>query len=129
MSSLRKKHILQFIALYLILMTSGIIIISFTDFSLEFVSFFVLLTSMLVISLGVYFLIVLGMNKEPRSQGIYLLAGIGGKFLAYLLLILGFLIHGKNLTKDFIIAFFILYLVLTLLLIKILLKELKSNRL
>jgi hypothetical protein len=55
------------------------------------------------------------------------LAGIGGKFLSYLFLILVFWLQGKNLSKEFIIAFFVLYLLLTFFLLGVLFKTLKTN--
>ncbi len=43
---------------------------------------------MTLITLGAYLLIRAGMKKGDKKQGIFILAGIGGKFLAYLILIL-----------------------------------------
>jgi len=52
-------------------------------------------------------------KKNSKESVVYLLAGIGVKFLLYLLFILLFWITTKNLTKVFILTFFALYLFFT----------------
>jgi len=54
-----------------------------------------------------------GINRKSKEGVVYLLAGIGVKFLLYLLFILLFWIATKNLTKAFILTFFALYLFFT----------------
>jgi hypothetical protein len=52
-------------------------------------------------------------RKENQSGVVALLAGVGIKFLLYLLLILLIWLVTKNLNRAFIITFFALYLVFT----------------
>ncbi len=80
-----------------------------------------------MITLGAYLLAHTGIKRGSKEQGVWLLAGLGGKFLAYLVLLLVYWAVGKNLSRDFIIAFFVLYLLLTIFLIGILYKSLKNN--
>lgn len=86
-----------------------------------------LLTAMTAISLGAYLLIDAGKRRSEQDRGIFLLAALGGKFLAYLILILIYWAVGKNLTKEFIIVFFVLYLLLTFFILRVLYKTLKTN--
>ena len=127
MISHKYLNILQLLFLYLFLMIAGILIIRYTNFSLETGTYISVLTTMTLITLGTYLIVSIGKKKGDRLMGMFLIAGIGGKFLAYLLMILAFWSIGKNLTKEFIIVFFVLYLLLTFFLIRILLNTLKTN--
>jgi hypothetical protein len=106
-------------------MAIGYGIITYTGFALKIQTFSLLLTLMTLITLGAYLLIMISKKKDEKAQGIFLLAGLGGKFLLYLILILIFWSNGNNLTKEFIIVFFVLYLLLTIYLISVLYKVLK----
>lgn len=121
------RHVLPLLMLYLLLLTGGILLLQNITTQLTPTTFATLLTAMTLITLGAYLLVALGRRRGDKEQGIWLLAALGGKFLAYLVLILVFWAVGKNLTKDFIIAFFVLYLVLTIFLVSILYKALKNN--
>ena len=127
MISRKYVHIIQLLTAYLILLTAGILIIQNTSFSLGLQKYVSLLTVMTFITIGTYLLVSLGKRKGEKMMGMFLIAGIGGKFLSYLVMILVFWSIGKNLSKEFIIAFFVLYLMLTFFLIRILLKTLKTN--
>lgn len=121
------RIIFQFIFLYVVLLSGGMIIIDRANIDLAVSAYANLLTVMLLISLGTYLLVMLSFRKSKADRGVYLLAALGGKFLAYLIMVLIFYVAGKNLSREFIIAFFILYLMLTFFLIRILLKVLKFN--
>ena len=123
----RIRHIWQILVLYALLMLAGMAIIDLLRFDLKLGTYVLLLTIMTAITSGVYLLISIGNSRGENYRGIFLLAGIGGKFLAYLLLILLFWLPAKNLSKEFIIAFFVLYLVLTFFLVRVLYKILKTN--
>jgi peptidoglycan/LPS O-acetylase OafA/YrhL len=123
----RFRHVLQLLIIYILLLSGGILLIQHTKPDLTPATYANLLTFMTLITLGAYVLVTIGVRKGEQQRGIYTLAGIGGKFLAYLVLILIFWSVGKNLTTHFIIAFFVLYLVLTIFLISILVKALKNN--
>lgn len=123
----RNKYILQLLLIYVLLLVVGIALVQKEWLGLTPEVYAGLLTSMTGISLGVYLLINAGMKRNEQDRGIFLLAGLGGKFLAYLILLLLFWAVGKNLTKDFIIVFFVLYLLLTFFILRILYKTLKNN--
>lgn len=121
------RHIWQLLVLYAILLLAGTALLHYTSIPLESNLYILTLTVMTLISFAAYILIMLGFSKDERKQGLFMLAGLGAKFLLYLLFILILWASGKNLTKSFIIAFFILYLILTFFLIRILYKVLKTN--
>ena len=121
------KHIWQLTILYCVVLLSGILILSNTSVDLALNTYILISTVMTLITLAAYILIMIGMRKDERASGIYLIAGLGGKFLAYLILILIYWLSVKIVSGAFIIAFFILYLLLTFFLIRILYKELKTN--
>ena len=70
---------------------------------------------------------VRGIHQQNKEGIVYLMGGIGLKFLLYLGFIL--IVWGitKNLSKGFIITFFALYLVFTIFLAGNLLKILKNK--
>lgn len=121
------RHVFQLLLIYGLLLTGGLLLVQYTTPQLTPATYATLLTIMTLITMGAYLLVMTGLRKGEKEQGIWLLAALGGKFLAYLVLILVFWAVGKNLTKDFIIAFFVLYLLLTIFLVSILYKALKNN--
>jgi peptidoglycan/LPS O-acetylase OafA/YrhL len=123
----KAQNIFLLLILYLTLLGAGVAVIHYTSSDLPSAQFITLLTLMTAITMGAYLLVMANNRRSEKDRGIYLLAAIGGKFLAYLALLLIWWAMGKNLTKDFIIAFFVLYLVLTLFLLGVLFKMLKSN--
>ena len=68
-----------------------------------------------------------GIQKKDKEGMVFLLGGIGVKFLLYLLFILLFWIATKNLSKAFILTFFALYLIFTFFTAGHLLKLLKNK--
>lgn len=125
----KARHIFQLLIIYLLFLIGGITLIHEIHISLSVSTFSMLLTIMTIITLGAYLLIRLGMKKGEKEQGIYLLGGLGGKFLSYLILILIYWLVTKNLSREFIIAFFVLYLTFTIFLIGVIVKALKIKRL
>lgn len=121
------RHVFQLMLIYGLLLTGGLLLVKYKTLQLTPATYGTLLTFMTLITMGAYLLVMTGLRKGEKEQGIWLLAALGGKFLAYLVLILVFWAVGKNLTKDFIIAFFVLYLLLTIFLVSILYKALKNN--
>jgi peptidoglycan/LPS O-acetylase OafA/YrhL len=121
------RPVLSLLIIYILLLSGGLLVLNSTSPELSSTTYATLLTIMTLITLGAYLLVITGTRKGDKDQGIWLLAGLGGKFLAYLVLVLIFWAVGKNLTKDFIIAFFVLYLLLTIFLLSILFKALKNN--
>jgi len=119
------KHILSILIIYLVYLTGGYFLLPLFDSTLAFSTYSALATLMTIIALGAYLISMAGLKKGEKEQGIYFLAGLGMKFLAYLFLLLGFWLSGKKLSLDFIIAFFVLYLVFTIFLISTFTKVLK----
>lgn len=123
----RFRHLWQILVLYAVLMMTGLLVLHYTAIPLSVNLYALTLSVMTLITMTAYILIMIGVAKDEKTQGIYLLLGLGGKFLSYLIFILILWSAGNNLTKPFIIAFFILYLLLTFFLVRILYKVLKSN--
>ncbi len=123
----RIRYTWQLLVLVLLLVILGILIFPRinVDFSLK--SYFVTLLSVAAINLVAYYLMSIGIQKSERNGVILLLAGIGLKFLLYLLYILVYWLVTNNFLKPFIITFFALYLVFTFLLAIHLFKMLKNK--
>lgn len=103
----------QLLVLASILVVLGILFIPRIRVDVSTTGFLLTLISVVVINLLTYLIMSAGISKNSKEGVVYLLAGIGVKFLAYLLFILLFWIVTKNLTKAFILTFFALYLFFT----------------
>jgi uncharacterized membrane protein YsdA (DUF1294 family) len=121
------RNIILFLIIYMLILAGGVLLISQTEIEIEESEYVKLLSIIAMISLGTYLLVAAGSKRKEPEKGVWLLAGIGGKFLAYLMMILFFWISGKNFNAEFIITFFVLYLVFTIFLIRVLYKTLKTN--
>ena len=123
----RFKHIITFLVLYGLLMSAGVLLIQHTALPIDIETYGLTLSAITLITLLTYILVMIGVNKGEEAQGIYLLLGLGGKFILYLVFILIMWAPTKNLSKPFIIAFFVLYLILTFSLVSVLYKALKTK--
>jgi len=123
----RFRYIWQLLVITSLLLLLGVILIPRLDVELNLNSYLVSLISVTAINLIAYLLMTAGIQKNSREGVVILLAGVGLKFLLYLLYILVFWLVTKNLSKPFIIAFFALYLVFTFLLAVHLFKVLKNK--
>lgn len=123
----KTQNILVLLAIYAVLLATGMLILNHTSIDFEPGTYMVLLTSMTLITLGAYLLIMAGVKRKEEQRGMFLLAAVGGKFIAYLIMILIFWSSGKNLKTEFIVTFFILYLLLTIFLARVFYKTLKIN--
>lgn len=121
------QYILALLAIYAVLLGGGILTLNYTSIDFEPGTYTVLLTSMTLITLGAYLLVMAGAKRKETERGMFLMAAIGGKFIAFLIMILIFWSSGKNLKTEFIITFFMLYLLLTIFLARVLYKTLKIN--
>ena len=123
----RVRYIWQLLVLATFLLIIGVLTVPRleSDFSLS--TYFILLFSVTVINLVAYLVMSTGIRKSNKEGVVYLMAGIGLKFLLYLVSILVFWLVTKNLLKPFIITFFALYLVFTFLLAVHLFKILKNK--
>lgn len=121
------RYLWQFFTLSAILALLGILLIPGRDFGLPLSHYLITLCSLGLINLSAFLFMARAIGKENRDGAVIMMAGIGGKFLLYLLYLLLFWILVKNLTIQFIITFFALYLIFTFLLALHLLKMLKNN--
>jgi len=123
----RVRFIWQLLVLACVLVLSGILIISQFQVEITPAVLLVCVGSVTIINLITYLLMFAGIQKENKEGMVFLLGGIGVKFLLYLLFILLFWIVTKNLSKAFIVTFFALYLVFTFFTAGHLLKLLKNK--
>ena len=105
------RYIWQLLVLSSFLLILGILAIPRLDIDLELNLFIITLLSVTVINFLAWVVMVRGIRKSNRDGVVVLLAGIGLKFLLYLLYILVFWMITKILTKPFILTFFALYLI------------------
>ncbi len=123
----RIRYTWQLLVLALLLLILGILLIPGLDLEISLTAYYITLLSFTLINLISYLVMSLGIQKSKREGVVILLAGIGLKFLLYLLYILVFWLVTKILLKPFIITFFALYLVFTFLLAWHLFKMLKNK--
>lgn len=123
----RIRYIWQLLVIASFLLVLGILLIPRLGVELNLNSYLVTLISVTAINLITYLVMTTGIQKNNREGVVILMAGIGLKFLLYLLYILVFWLVTKNLSKPFIITFFALYLGFTFLLAAHLFKVLKNK--
>lgn len=123
----RIRFIWQLMVVTFFLLVLGILLIPRLNVGLSLNSYLVSLLSVSAINLIAYMVMTTGIRKSNREGTVILMAGIGLKFLLYILYIMVFWLVTKNLSKPFIIAFFALYLVFTFLLAAHLFKVLKNK--
>jgi hypothetical protein len=103
----------QLLVLASILILLGILVLPMVQEDVSPAIFLITLVSLVAINFITYLLMSAGIKKSNKEGVIFLIAGIGLKFLLYLLFVLLIWIATKNLTKAFILTFFALYLVFT----------------
>ena len=121
------RYLWQLFLLTSIFVLLGILGIQRLGIDLPINQYIFTLLSVAGINLLAWFVMARGIQKSDREGVVVLLAGMGLKFLLYLLYILVFWLVTKNLTKPFIITFFALYLVFTFLLARNLFKALNNK--
>ena len=123
----RIRFIWQLLVLTSILALLGMVLIPRFNVEISPAVFLITLASVTIVNLLTYLVMYAGIQKNSKEGVVYLLGGIGVKFLLYLLFILLFWIATKNLSKPFIVTFFALYLVFTFFTAGHLLKILKNK--
>ncbi len=123
----RIRFIWQLLVLASIVALLGILLIPRIHLELSPAVFLIILASVTIVSLLTYLVMHAGIQKNSKEGVVYMLGGIGVKFLLYLLFILLFWIATKNISKAFIVTFFALYLVFTIFTAGRLLKMLKNK--
>jgi hypothetical protein len=123
----RIRYLWQLLILASVLVLLGILVLPRISVEISLVIFLLTLGSVAVINLIVYLTISAGIGKNNKEGMVYMMGGIGGKFLLYLLFILLFWGLTKNISKPFIVTFFALYLIFTFFTTWHLLKSLKNK--
>lgn len=121
------RYLWQLLVLTASLLLLGILLIAKTNIDLTFATFLITLLSVFVINLIAFLIMARGVHNQSREGVVYLLGGLGLKFLLYLAYVLIFWGVTKNLSKEFILTFFTLYLFFTFLLAANLFKLLKNK--
>jgi len=123
----RIRYIWQLLILAALLVLLGILLLPRIDVDVSIPVYLVSLVSLTVINLIVYLIMYSGIGKNNKEGMLFMMGGIGVKFLLYLLFILLFWIQTKNISKPFIVTFFALYLIFTFFTAKHLLNLLKNK--
>jgi len=123
----RIRYIWQLLVLASILALLGLLLIPPLHLEISTAPFMITLGSVTTVNLITYLVMYTGVHKNSKEGVVYMLGGIGVKFLLYLLFILLYWIVTKNLSKPFIVTFFALYLVFTFFTAGHLLKLLKNK--
>jgi len=123
----RIRFVWQLLVLASILVLTGLLLIFYTELNIHPYDFLLSLGAVTAINLITYLIMYKGILKNDREGMVYVLGGIGIKFLLYLLFILLFWLVSKNLSNPFIVTFFALYLIFTFFTAGHLLKLLKNK--
>lgn len=123
----RIRYVWQLLVLASVLVIFGILMLPRIDFEISLVHYLATLASVTAINLLVYLLMFAGIGKNNKEGMLFMMGGIGVKFLLYLFFILLFWILTKNISKPFILTFFALYLIFTFFTAGHLLKSLKNK--
>ena len=121
------RFLWQLLVLASILLLLGIGILPRTAIDLSIQAFLFSLLAITLINFFTYVVMTRGVAKQNREGIVYMMGGIGLKFILYLGYILVFWGVTKNLSKGFIVTFFALYLIFTFFLAVSLLKALKNK--
>ncbi len=121
------RYIWQLLVIASLIVIIAILVIPATNIGVQLNHFLVTVGFVTVINLASFLVLSAGIRKGERDGTMFLLAGIGLKFILYLFYILAFWLVTKNLSKPFIISFFALYLVFTIFLAVHLFKLLKNK--
>jgi len=123
----RVRYIWQLLVLASVLTVSGILLMPHIVPGISVINYLFALGCVTAVNLVTYLIMYAGITRNNREGMVYLLGGIGVKFLLYLLVIMLFRIVTKNLSKAFILTFFALYLIFTFFTVTHLLKLLKNK--
>jgi hypothetical protein len=121
------RYLWKLLVLFSILLISGILVIPKIEMELSLQAYIISLLVITLINFLTFMVMSRGVVKQNRDGIVYMMGGIGLKFLLYLAYILVFWAVTKNLSKGFIITFFALYLVFTFFLAESLFKILKNK--
>jgi hypothetical protein len=121
------RFIWQLSVLSSLVIIIGILLIPRSGLDIPISHYLITVLFVTLINLAAWLIMAMGIRKMDREGIVFLLGGIGMKFLLYLVYLLAFWLVTKFISKPFIITFFALYLVFTFLLAGHLFKLLKNN--
>ena len=107
------QYIWQLLVLSSLVVLAGILIIQHFSIAVPVNTFVITVAVVTIINLTTFMVMERGIRKKDQGGVVILMAGIGIKFLLYLLYVLIVWQITKNLTNAFIITFFALYLIFT----------------
>ena len=111
------QYIWQLLVLSSLVVLAGILIIQHFSIAVPVNTFVITVAAVTIINLTAFMVMERGIRKKDQGGVVILMAGIGIKFLLYLLYVLIVWQITKNLTNAFIITFFALYLIFTFFLV------------
>ena len=117
----------QLLVLSTIFLLLGFLILPKIDIDLSLQIYVISLLAVTLINFITFTLMARGTQKPGKDGLVWIMGGIGLKFLLYLAFILTVWGITKNLSKGFIVTFFALYLVFTFFLAGSLFKILKNK--
>jgi hypothetical protein len=121
------RYIWQLLVLSSLVLLAGILVIQHFSIQLQVNLYLITVGSITLINLISFMIMGRAVRRENQSGVVVLLAGVGIKFLLYLLFVLLIWLVTKNLNNAFIITFFALYLIFTFFLAIHLLKLLNTK--
>jgi hypothetical protein len=121
------RFVWQLLVLSAIFLLLGFLILPKTNIDLSLQIYAITLLAITLINFITFTLMAIGTHKPSKEGMVWVMGGIGLKFLLYLAFILTVWGITKNLSKGFIVTFFALYLVFTFFLAANLLKILKNK--
>ncbi|MGW8314524.1 MAG: hypothetical protein ACWGNV_02910 [Bacteroidales bacterium] len=121
------RFIWQLLVLASILLLGGLLLFHAFSIPMSPGNYLITVTSATLITLISFLLMSNGIRKNGQGGMVLLMAGLGVKFLLYLMFLLVFWLVVKNLSKPFVLTFFALYLTFTFFLAIHLFKLLKNK--
>jgi hypothetical protein len=123
------NYYLLLCSLYILLLATGYLLVTFVIPKLSPGDFIILLTVFSVIALITLIIFFKGEAKEADSQTLHILAAVSLKFLLEIIFALVWFIVVKKTTLPSVLMFFVLYLTLTLFSLGVMLITLKNKAL
>lgn len=107
------RFIWQLLVLASVLLLAGLLLFPAFRIPIPPGIYLITITSTTLITLVSFLLMSKGIRNKGQGGMVLLLAGLGVKFLLYLMFLLVFWLVVKNLSKPFVLTFFALYLTFT----------------
>ena len=121
------RFLWQLLVISAVFVIIGILVIPELEQPIHLNHYLITLLVVTIITLATYLIMSKGIRKDEKEGMVFMIGGIGLKFLLYLSYILVFRLVTKNLDKPFILVFFTLYLIFTIFLAVRLFKLLENK--